>query len=175
VTAAKPSLPLACPRCATRYPLDERFCTECGMPLTYAGKVDVEEPARGARARARKINPEYTRGDLRRVVTARQQPEAELIQMLLLEEGVPSTLRRAAGFDVPDFLAAGPRDVLVPESGLAVAREVLSQSDIVAEPQTAPPGMSTAPGRPAVMLLAGLLAGVALLGLVILALRAIAG
>ena len=82
--ASNPSLPLACPRCATRYPLDERFCAECGMPLTYAGKVDVEEPASETRARARKINPEYTRGDLRRVATARQQPEAELIQMLLL-------------------------------------------------------------------------------------------
>ena len=45
--------------------------------------------------------------------------------MLLLDQGVPSTLRRSAGFDVPDFLAAGPRDVLVPESGLEPAREVL--------------------------------------------------
>jgi hypothetical protein len=167
MSAAKRSLPLACPRCATRYPLDERFCTECGMPLTYAGKVDVEEPAQGARAQARKINPEYTRGDLRRVVTAGQQPEAELIQMMLLEEGVPSTLRRAAGFDVPDFLAAGPRDVLVPESGLQVAREVLRQSDIIDEPTSAPPGMSTAPGRPAAMLLLGLLVASSALGLVI--------
>ena len=50
--------------------------------------------------------------------------------MLLLEEGVPSTLRRTAGFDVPDMLAAGPRDVLVPESGLEVARQVLLQADI---------------------------------------------
>jgi hypothetical protein len=165
--ASKPSFPLACPRCATRYPLDERFCAECGMPLTYAGKVDVEEPASGSRARARKINPEYTRGDLRRVTTARQQPEAELIQMLLLEEGVPSTVRRAAGFDVPDFLAAGPRDVLVPESGLAVAREVLRQSEIIDESQSAPPGMSTAPGRPAAMLLLGLLLGSSLLALLI--------
>jgi hypothetical protein len=165
--ASKPSLPLACPRCATRYPLDERFCADCGMPLTYAGKVDVEEPASESRERARKINPEYTRGDLRRVATARQQPEAELIQMLLLEEGVPSTLRRAAGFDVPDFLAAGPRDVLVPESGLRVAREVLRQSDIIDEAPSAPPGMSTAPGRPAAMLLLGLLVGSSLLALLI--------
>jgi hypothetical protein len=137
------------------------------MPLTYAGRVDVEEPASGSRERARKINPEYTRGDLRRVATARQQPEAELIQMLLLEEGVPSTVRRAAGFDVPDFLAAGPRDVLVPESGLAVAREVLRQSEIVEEAPTAPAGMSTAPGRPAAMLLLSLVLGSALLGLVV--------
>jgi hypothetical protein len=165
--ASKPTLPLACPRCATRYPLDERFCTECGMPLTYAGKVDVEEPASGARERARKVKPEYTHGDLRRVVTARQQPEAELIQMLLLEEGVPSTVRRAAGFDVPDFLAAGPRDVLVPESGLETAREVLRQSEIIDAPQTAPPGMSTAPGRPAALLFLGIVLGSSLIGLLI--------
>ena len=165
--ASDPSLPLACPRCATRYPLEERFCARCRMPLTYAGKVDVEEPASGRRERARKINPEYTRGDLRRVATARQQPEAELIQMLLLEEGVPSTVRRSAGFDVPDFLAAGPRDVLVPESGLAVARGVLRQSEIVEEPPPAPPGMSTAPGRPAAMLMLGLLAGSSVIALLI--------
>ena len=66
--------------------------------------------------------------------------------MLLLEEGVPSTLRRAAGFDVPDMLAAGPRDVLVPESGLEVAREVLLQSDIVDRAGSAPPGTSAAAG-----------------------------
>jgi hypothetical protein len=165
--ASKPSLPLACPRCATRYPLEERFCSDCGMPLTYAGQVDVEEPARGNRERARKINPEYTRGDLRRVATARQQPEAELIQMLLLEEGVPSTVRRAAGFDVPDFLAAGPRDVLVPESGLDVAREILRQSEIIETVPSAPRGMSTAPGRPAAMLLLALLLGSSLVALVI--------
>jgi hypothetical protein len=165
--APKPSLPLACPRCATRYPLEERFCAKCGMPLTYAGKVDVEERATGSREHARKINPEYTHGELRRVATARQQPEAELIQMLLLEEGVPSTLRRAAGFDVPDFLAAGPRDVLVPESGLHIARDVLRQSEIVDEAGPAPPGMSTAPGRPAALLLLGLLAGASLLALLI--------
>jgi len=127
--ASKPPLPLACPRCATRYPLEERFCAECGMPLTYAGKVDVEETATGARAQARKVRPEYARGDLRRVATARHQPEAEMIQMLLLEEGVPSTTRRSAGFDVPDFLAAGPRDILVPESGAEAAREALAPSE----------------------------------------------
>ena len=52
-----------------------------------------------------------------KVAYAQNQPEAELIQGLLLEEGIPSMTRRAPGFDVPDFLAAGPRDILVPESG----------------------------------------------------------
>jgi hypothetical protein len=39
-------------------------------------------------------------------------------------------LRRSAGFDVPDFLAAGPRDVLVPQAGVDAAREVLHESDL---------------------------------------------
>jgi hypothetical protein len=137
------------------------------MPLTYAGEVDVTEPASGVRERARKVRPEYTHGELRRVATARHQPEEEMIQMLLLEEGVPSTLRRSAGFDVPDFLAAGPRDVLVPESGLDTAREVLRQSDM---PATAEPGVvAHADGsKPALMLMLGLIAGAAVIGLVIL-------
>jgi hypothetical protein len=83
-------------------------------------------------ARARKIKPQLAEGGLVRVATARNQAEAEFIQGLLLEEGVPSMLRRSAGFDVPDFLAAGPRDVLVPESGALTAREVLLEADIVA-------------------------------------------
>ena len=48
---------------------------------------------------------------------------------MLLEEGVPSVTRRSAGFDVPDFLAAGPRDLLVPESGAETARELLTKTD----------------------------------------------
>ena len=31
---------------------------------------------------------------------------------------------------MPDFLAAGPRDVLVPEAGAETAREVLLQADM---------------------------------------------
>ena len=52
-----------------------------------------------------------------KVVGARNQAEAELLQGMLLEEGVPSLMRRSGGFDVPDFLASGPRDILVPTSG----------------------------------------------------------
>ncbi len=65
-----------------------------------------------------------------RVAGGRNQAEAELIQGMLLEEGVPSVLRRSAGFDVPDFLAAGPRDVLAPESGAAAARDLLLSADM---------------------------------------------
>jgi hypothetical protein len=119
-----------CPACARRFGLEERFCRACGMPLVHAGTRDVEEARDERHERARKIRPEFTRGELVRVAGGRNQPEAELIQGLLLEEGVPSMLRRTAGFDVPDFLAAGPRDVMVPESGAAVAREALLQSDL---------------------------------------------
>ena len=90
------------------------------------GSAPLEEPLSDAHGRARKIDPAYTQGDLVRVAGGRNQAEAELIQGMLLEEGVPSMLRRSAGFDVPDFLAAGPRDVLVPESGAELARDLLN-------------------------------------------------
>jgi hypothetical protein len=123
--------PLACPRCATRYSLEERFCANCGMPLTYAGEVDVEQPAGELAQHARKIKPQYARGPVRQVAIAQQQPEAEFIQMLLLEEGIPSILRRST-WDVPEMLPAGPRSVMVPESGVAKALEVLRSSELEA-------------------------------------------
>ncbi len=108
----------------------ESFCANCGMPLVRPGSQPLEEPVSEAHGRARKIDPRYTEGDLVRVAGGRNQPEAELIQGLLLEEGIPSVLRRTAGFDVPDFLAAGPRDVMVPQAGVEPAREVLGQTGL---------------------------------------------
>ena len=84
-----------------------------------------------------RIDPEYTRGELVRVAGGRNQAEAELIQNLLLEEGIPSIVRRTAGFDVPDYLAGGPRDVLVAESAVQAAREMLLEADL-APPEQAP-------------------------------------
>jgi hypothetical protein len=129
------------------------------MPLTYAGAG--EEPADGLRERARKIKPQLTEGRLVKVAGAQNQAEAEFLQGLLLEEGVPSTLRRAAGFDVPDFLAAGPRDVLVAASGVQVARDVLLQADLGA---VLPSGSAVdAPGR----ILLGILAAVVIVALIL--------
>jgi hypothetical protein len=107
------------------------------MPL--AGQP-LDEALSEAHGRARKIDPRYTEGELVRVAGGRNQAEAELIQNLLLEEGVPSILRRSPGFDVPDFLAAGPRDVLVPESGAEVARELLHGASL-----GPPPGAAARP------------------------------
>ncbi len=126
------------------------------MPLVYAGRRDVEEPRDQAHERARKVRPELTRGDLVRVGWARNQAEAELIQNLLLEEGIPSVVRRSAGFDVPDFLAAGPRDVLVSESGAELARQTLHRADV--EPAALRPPQ--APSRAQVArIAAGIIAG----------------
>ena len=93
-----------------------------------SGSLDT--PLSDAHGRLRKIDPALTEGELVRVAGGRNQAEAELIQGLLLEWGVPSILRRSAGFDVPDYLAAGPRDVLVPEAGVETAREVLLEADL---------------------------------------------
>jgi hypothetical protein len=90
-----------------------------------ADSADAPARVSARHERARKIKPQLAEGPLVRVIQARNQAEAEFLQGMLLEEGVPSMLRRAPGFDVPDFLAAGPRDILVPQSGLEAAREIL--------------------------------------------------
>ena len=119
-----PELPLVCPDCGRSYGAGERFCESCRMPLVHRGGELAAASA--SQRRARKIKPQYADGPLVKVARAENQPEAELIEALLLEEGIPSLLRRSGGFDVPDFLAAGPRDVLVPESGAEAAREALA-------------------------------------------------
>jgi len=115
---------LVCPGCGRSYPPEDRFCEPCAMPLVHAR--GPEPPSSRARLRARKINPQYAEGRLVKVARAQSQPEAEFIEGLLLEEGIPSMIRRSAGSDVPDLLAAGARDVLVPASGADAAREALS-------------------------------------------------
>ena len=47
-------------------------------------------------------------------------------------------LRRSMGFDVPDFLASGPRDVMVPASGVDAARDVLLQAELLPGPAAGP-------------------------------------
>lgn len=155
--------PLACPACGRRFPAEERFCDDCAMPLTYPGAPVAEQPASDAHARARKIRPEFTRGELVRVAGGRNQAEAELIQNLLLEEGIPSTLRRTAGFDVPDFLAAGPRDVMVAESALGAARGMLAEAELIDGDASAAAAPSV---RQAAIVLAAILGAGSLVALV---------
>ena len=62
-------------------------------------------------------------GRLAKVAFAQNLMEAEMIQGLLAEHGIPSMIQRTV--DNPEFLAAGPRQILVPEEAAENAREVL--------------------------------------------------
>lgn len=149
-------LPLLCPGCGARHPEPERFCPDCVLPLIRAEGVDAARAPSVRHRRARQIKPQLSEGELVQVASAGNLAEAEFIQSLLLEEGVPSLLRRSAGFDVPDLLAAGPRDILVPASGGDVAREALLQAELIDGSE--PPRLPVAPGR----LLVGLIAALAI-------------
>jgi hypothetical protein len=63
-----------------------------------------------------------------KVAAAPDESVALLMDGVLKDAGIPSLIQRAPGFDAPDFLAAGPRDVLVPGSLLEVAKQVLQDT-----------------------------------------------
>jgi hypothetical protein len=135
-----PAGPLVCPACDAPHPASERFCADCGLPLVH-GPGAAAPPPKDTRLaeRARKIRPGYAEGPPVRVAGARHQAEAELLQNMLLEEGIPSLVRRSGGFDVPDFLASGWRDILVPAAAADAAHELLGDRR--------PPGSSLPAGR----------------------------
>lgn len=155
---------LVCPECGSQHGADERFCPDCSLPLVFSGPA-APEHLDERHEWARKIKPQLTEGELVRVAWARNQVEAEFIQGLLLEEGVPSILKRSRGFDVPDFLAAGPRDVFVPSSGAPTAREVLLQAELI--PQDGDAGASASPTQAPLRILAGLLVALIIGALVV--------
>jgi hypothetical protein len=63
-----------------------------------------------------------------RVAAAPDESVALLMDGVLKDAGIPSLIQRAPGFDAPDFLAAGPRDVQVPDSFLGEAKQVLEDT-----------------------------------------------
>ena len=67
-------------------------------------------------------------GKLVKVGFARNQAEAEMLQALLLESDIPSILKRARGFDAPEFLAAGPHDIWVNQGHAEEAKRVLADA-----------------------------------------------
>ena len=67
-------------------------------------------------------------GKLVKVAFARNQAEAEMIQGLLLEGGIPSVLKRSRGFDAPEFMAAGPHDVMVDSDHAHKAKTLLADT-----------------------------------------------
>ncbi len=111
---------IVCPSCARVHPASERFCEACGMPLVHS--TGAEQEASERQRRARKIKPQYAEGPLVKVANAKNQPEAEFIAGLLLEEGIPCLMRNSIGGYSPMI---GPREIMVPESGAEAAREAL--------------------------------------------------
>jgi hypothetical protein len=96
-----------------------------------------------------------------------------MLQGLLSEAGIPSVLKRSGGFDAPEFLAAGPRDVMVNSEQARKAREVLAETMIEDESEERAEmegearlargeGATTSPARLAMWI------GVALVGALIL-------
>jgi hypothetical protein len=71
-------------------------------------------------------------GPLVKVGFARNQAEAEMLQGLLRDGGIPSILKRSRGFDNPDFLASGPHDIFVVSDLSGKARDILAET--VTEP-----------------------------------------
>jgi hypothetical protein len=110
-----------CPRCGRARPAAERFCEECGMPLVHRNAIEHDASER--QRTARKIKPQYTEGPLVQVAYADNQPAAEFIAGLLLEEGIPCLLRNSIGGYSPMI---GPHEIMVPESGAEAAREALA-------------------------------------------------
>lgn len=123
-----------CPFCGCEFEIGTSACPSCDLPL-FTG-----EPARvGAVATSVAPRREFAVGDLRCVTVASNQAEADMLESLLRSEGIPCIVRRSFGSDVPDFLAAGRRDILVPEGGLAAARDLLQLPADAAEPSGASP------------------------------------
>jgi ribosomal protein S27E len=112
---------LVCPSCQRVHPASERFCRACGMPLVHpqGGELHASE----FQKRARKVKAQYTEGPLVKVAQAHDQPQADFIANLLLEEGIPCILQNAIGGYSPMI---GQRDVMVPESAAEAAREALA-------------------------------------------------
>ncbi|HTT96344.1 MAG TPA: DUF2007 domain-containing protein [Solirubrobacterales bacterium] len=116
-------------------------------------------------------------GKLIKVGFARNQAEAEMLQALLLESGIPSVLKRSAGFDNPDFLAAGPHDIWVNKEHADAARELLAgtmtetegeeREELVGEAHLrATGGDPTSPQRLAIWLVGGLIVAIVLVWIV---------
>ncbi|MGB1582751.1 MAG: DUF2007 domain-containing protein [Solirubrobacterales bacterium] len=173
-----------CPFCGAAFAPGSAACPACDLPLLveggdseppfglFDGEAMIEPGERDDSLRRRPRvgmlaiehpppKPEYSQGELRCVVVALNQAEAEMLEDMLRAEGIPCLVRRMGRADVPDFLAAGRREVLVPERALAAARELLR-----IDPETSDVQL-TSPTTLAFALLAGIALVILCVGLVV--------
>ncbi len=73
-----------------------------------------------------------------RVAHASPQPEPEMLASWLHGLDIPVVVRRTT-MDVPDMLAGGPRELLVPADRALEARALLDPLDSAPEADEAPP------------------------------------
>lgn len=83
-----------------------------------------EQPVSERQRKLRKIDAQYTDGELVKVASASGEAQAEFIAGLLLEEGIPSIIEPAAGGPYAPLM--GLRAILVAASAADAARDVLS-------------------------------------------------
>jgi hypothetical protein len=116
-------------------------------------------------------------GKLIKVGFARNQAEAEMLQALLLESDIPSILKRSGGFDAPEFLAAGPRDIWVNRGHAEEAKRILAETLTESESEEREElegearlrktgGEPTPPGRLALYVAAGLVVAIVIVWIV---------
>jgi hypothetical protein len=97
---------------------------EAGAALTRAlaePSADAEAPRSATAGPVGAIQPDGTV----RVAVAANQAEAELLQGVLSDAGIPSTWRRTGG-DLPELLAAGYREIYVPGDAADEAQALLA-------------------------------------------------
>lgn len=131
-----------CPFCGGNFQPGASVCPACDLPLLTESELEEDFASRGSLLTVTtRPRPEYSRGGLRRIAIASNQAEAEMVESVLRAEGIPCVVRRTRGADVPDFLAAGRRDILVPETGVAAARDLLriDASDVRTQSSTTSP------------------------------------
>jgi hypothetical protein len=91
-----------------------------------------------SRFRRRAREPRPPAPEWVRVATANHQPEAEMLAALLGQLDIPVLVRRTV-MDVPDMLAGGPRELLVPADRALEARALLDPMETPGEADEAPP------------------------------------
>jgi hypothetical protein len=121
-----------CPFCGVEFEHGASACPSCDLPLLSADEIAIANLSSERTAHIgmlavadRRPRPEYTIGDLRRVVVAMNQAEADMLEDMLRSEGIPCVVRRTGRADLPDFGLSGQREILVPEGGLSAARDLL--------------------------------------------------
>jgi hypothetical protein len=93
------------------------------------------------------VDPRHTSVRLVQIVQARNPTEAQLMQSVLEDAGIPSIDRPSRAFDILDLLAVGPRDILVSAAAAEDARALLGVEAPVVPVGSTPAAFAEPPSR----------------------------